>query len=170
MKKILLCVLCACLVIFSYGHNIDKSNLQTKTNLQTSIEYIKKFEGFSSTAKKDSRGYSVGYGFNFIDGKRVQKGQTITKAQADKQIVKIVLQNRKHYQHLVEPQYLFILDSFAYQYGLKKLNNIILNKKVNCPKLLKYKYVNKVDCSKSNSCKGVYNRSLFYYNKCLEIK
>ena len=67
---------------------INKNSGSERVNnlMQSVVGEIKQQEGFSSTAYPDGAGYSVGYGFQTIDGKPVTKGQTITQEQADREL------------------------------------------------------------------------------------
>lgn len=64
---------------------------------------------------------------------------------------------------------------FVYNFGISNWNKSSMLKNLRsgnyvsaCKSLLKYKYVNKRDCSiKSNNCYGVWVRQLYRYEKCM---
>lgn len=124
---------------------IDKTNISTKiiasnpSNTQllpATINLVKQYEGFRSSAYIDTSGLPViGYGLSKINGKTVRMGQYVTQAQADAALA----QELYHIQRLVQskvrvkltPNQLGALTSLVYNAGTRVITNSTLSRKLN---------------------------------------
>ncbi|QKS24610.1 lysozyme [Vreelandella titanicae] len=100
------------------------------------IAFIKKHEGFSTTAYKDSAGiYTIGYGSIQIFGRAVRHDDVITEHQAINQMI-IDLETFEHavneyvYVYLTQKQYTALV-SFTYNVGSHAFKTSTLLKKLN---------------------------------------
>ena len=113
--------------------SIIASNFQV---LPTTINLVKQFEGFRSSAYIDTSGLPViGYGQTTINGRTVTMGQYITQAQANaalkqelQHIQSLVL---THVQVKLNPHQLGALTSLVYNTGIGILTNSTLIRKLN---------------------------------------
>jgi tape measure domain-containing protein len=82
-----------------YSRNIDTLNdskaladikeIAGNTKILPSlVNIIKNSEGFSPTAYPDGRGYSVGYGFQTVGGVPTTAGTTMTREEADRELIR----------------------------------------------------------------------------------
>lgn len=95
------------------------------TASQELIEFLKREEGFRSIAYQPLPGdrWTVGYGFTFVKGAPVTKGQKITKQEADAEIERLVTklsQQMKGLDSLSQQQF-DALVSLAFNVGLDAL-------------------------------------------------
>jgi len=98
--------------------------------IQQTIDVLKKFEGFSSTAYWDVNAYRIGYGSDTITSvngavRKVKKGDTVTREQADLDLARripefekvIIKQVGADAWDKLPDQAKAALVSFAYNYG-----------------------------------------------------
>jgi lysozyme len=100
------------------------------------IDFIKKHEGFSETAYKDTAGiWTVGYGFIDLDGKKVTGDTRITRAEADKVLTDKVNWFRDQVRRLlkvdVTDNQLTALVSLTYNIGVGAFSDSTLLKRIN---------------------------------------
>ncbi|HMY80794.1 MAG TPA: hypothetical protein PK048_03020, partial [Candidatus Absconditabacterales bacterium] len=84
------------------------------------LNFIKKYEGFKGQAYRDSKGRSVGYGFHYIDGRKVTSKDSLTRTQADKLLVKKIESHQTRKQKINIPlnkEQQTALTSFEYNVG-----------------------------------------------------
>jgi len=115
--------------------------------IQQTIDVLKKFEGFSSTAYWDVNAYRIGYGSDTITSangavRKVKKGDTVTREQADLDLKRripefekvIIRQVGAEAWNKLPNQAKAGLISFAYNYGSiakKSLREAIVNGNLN---------------------------------------
>lgn len=104
--------------------------------LPGTINLVKQYEGFRSSAYIDTSGLPViGYGQSKIYGKTVRMGQYVSKAQADAALA----QELYHIQRIVQskvrvrltPNQLGALTSLVYNAGTRVITNSTLSRKLN---------------------------------------
>ena len=127
--------------VFIKEKNIKESSLNnaiaaTPRVSRTTLNLVKKYEGFRSSAYMDTNGLPViGYGQSKINGKRVKMGQYISRTKADAELERELY----HIQRLVlskvrvrlTPNQLGALTSLVYNAGSRILTNSTLIRKLN---------------------------------------
>lgn len=152
---------------------------------------LETYEGVETKAYKDTGGVpTIGVGttqYRTGDkaGQKVKMGDTITREQARQEVVAYLdEQGQAIIKSLQKPdgtyvdlyqQEFDVIQDFVYQYGIGNWNrSSIRTAYLNgeyiqaCDNYLKYKFVGRTDCSKSNSgCRGVWLRSQKRREACL---
>lgn len=134
---------------------LDQSSQQSVGNIPAkAIEIIKQFEGYRSTAYKDSAGiWTIGWGTIRMNGKRVSPGQTIDETEAEKYLMKEINHAANGVKRLVKVPLndgqLSALISFVYNTGEGTLQKSTLLKKLNAG-----------DCQGARNLFPIYNKDI----------
>lgn len=105
---------------------------QTQTMSAQGVAFLRRMEGFSPTAYKDSKGYSIGYGFQTWQGRRVTRTYprrvTLEQAEAElaRQLPKYEAIVREHFNGPIEQHRFDALVSIAFNLG--RVNSTIVAK------------------------------------------
>lgn len=115
---------------------IIASNLNNTQLLPATINLVKQYEGFRSSAYIDTSGLPViGYGLSKINGKTVRMGQYVTQAQADAALAQELYYIQRIVQSKVRvkltPNQLGALTSLVYNAGTRVITNSTLSRKLN---------------------------------------
>ena len=116
--------------------NLSKAIAATPRVRQTTINLVKRYEGFRSNAYIDTHGLPViGYGQSKINGKRVRMGQYVSRAKADAELARELYQIQRLVLSRVKvrltPNQLSALTSLVYNTGSGILTKSTLIRKLN---------------------------------------
>lgn len=116
--------------------SIVASNPTSTKLLPATINLVKQYEGFRSSAYIDTSGLPViGYGQSKLSGKTVRMGQYVTQAQADSELaqelyhIQLIVQSKVKVQ--LTPNQLGALTSLVFNAGTRVITDSTLSRKLN---------------------------------------